>query len=353
MTKEELRAKYDIREYVEPTIEIPEKPASGLVLLVGPSGSGKSTILRDWFPGLKGVTFGGSDLIDEFSSLTHAEELLTSCGLRSIPTWFRPYRTLSNGEAHRAYCAKSLDEGKQYIDEFSSVVDRDTAKSLAVSINNYYKRVGGLLVIATCHDDIEDWLQPTQVYDAALCSFRARRSLRRPSIEITIYPCSVKDWVRFKNHHYLTAAISKSCHSYIVLWQGRPVGFSAIIHGCSRYIHTYWRESRLVVLPEFQGMGIGFRVSEAIAGIYTEEGKRFFSKTAHPALGEKREVSPKWRPTSTNKVMRKSYIDKDGNPRDSKGYGKTKDALIRDANRVCYSHEFIGGRDVFSHFVLA
>lgn len=341
MIKDDIRDKYDIKEYIESDIIIPEKPKTGLVLIIGSSGSGKSTILKNWFDDIT-VTFDDKDLLDNFSSIERGERLLLSCGLRSIPTWFRSYNTLSNGEAHRAFCAKLLDVGSEYIDEFSSVVDRNTAKSLASSLKKYHDDNGGLLVVATCHRDVEDWMCPDIVYDTDLRSFRARGSLRRPDIKMDISPCSVEDWVYFKDHHYLTGSIAKACHCYIGVVDGEPVAFSAVIHGCGRDIKTYWRESRLVVKPEFQGLGLGKAMSEAVAEIYKGVNKRFFSKTAHPALGEYRNNNAKWRGTSTNGLKRKSYLKKDGTPRLQKGFGKSDKQVMRDYNRACYSHEYMG-----------
>ena len=42
------------------------------------------------------------------------------------------------------------------------------------------------------------------------------------------------------------------------------------------------RESRLVVLPEFQGLGLGPATSDAVAERYVRSGRRYLSKTAHP-----------------------------------------------------------------------
>ena len=44
---EEIRKKYDITDYKEANVAIPELPTEGIVLIVGTSGSGKSTILRN------------------------------------------------------------------------------------------------------------------------------------------------------------------------------------------------------------------------------------------------------------------------------------------------------------------
>jgi energy-coupling factor transporter ATP-binding protein EcfA2 len=337
--------KYDLVD-VDESFPIPELPEEGIILLCGSSGSGKTTILRNHFAPVC-VEFDNRPIYQNFSSEENAEKLLIACGLRSVPTWLRPYSKLSNGEQHRAMCAKSLDDGVSFIDEFTSVVDRDTAKSLSFAIQKHFRKSKmKRLVISSCHKDIIDWLNPTHVYDTDNHKWREMyllgRCLWRPSISMDIYPCSVKDWVYFKKHHYLSSELSKSCHCYIGIIGSTPVAFSAVIHGCGRDIRSYWRESRLVVRPEFQGMGIGISMSESVASIYTDRGKRFFSKTAHPALGEFRNKSDKWRETSTNGMKRSSYIKKDGSARLQNGFGKSEKHIIRDSNRVCYSHEYTG-----------
>jgi len=344
---EEIKKKYDITDHKEAKVKIPELPTNGIVLIVGTSGSGKSTILN---------TLGNSNqiqfdprtaVIENFSTAERGEELLLACGLRTIPAWFRTPNTLSNGEHHRFVMALCLDQGINTVDEFTSVVDRDTAKSLALSIRKFYDRRGTTdpLYIASCHRDIIEWLDPEYVYDTDLCVLENRRSLlrlgRRPELALTIKSSSVDYWRYFSKYHYLDTAISKSAHYYVLLLGDKPIGFHAAIHSTNRDIHSYWRGHRTVILPEFQGMGIGTRFSDAVAEIYVSRGLRYFSKTAHPSFGEHRENSPLWRPTSMNKKSRVgSYLNKDGTARKMAGYGGT--TTVRDAYRVCYSHEYLG-----------
>ena len=344
---DKIKKKYNIGDYQESPVDVPNLPTDGIVLIVGTSGSGKSTILRSLGKVKTPVVPQDVDVISSFSSPERGEELLLSCGLRSIPTWFRPPGTLSNGEYHRFEMALALDQGIATVDEFTSVVDRDTAKSLALSVRKFYDRRGTTdpLYIASCHRDIIEWLDPEYVYDTDLCVLENRRSLlrlgTRPELVLTIKSASVDYWRYFSKYHYLDTAISKSAHYYVLLLGDKPIGFHAAIHSTNRDIHSYWRGHRTVVLPEFQGMGIGTQFSDAIADVYVSRGLRYFSKTAHPSFGEHRERSPLWRPTSMNKKSRVgSYLNKDGTARKMAGYGGT--TTVRDAYRVCYSHEYIG-----------
>ena len=245
--------------------------------------------------------------------------------------------------------AMCLDQGISTIDEFTSVVDRDTAKSLAYSVRKYYDQRGTTepLYIASCHRDIIDWLDPEWVYDTDLQKLDNRRSPfrmgSRPELVLTIRGTSPEMWRYFSKNHYLDTSMSRSVHCYVGLLGDKPIAFHAAIHSTNRDIHSYWRGHRTVVLPEFQGMGIGTAFSDAIAEMYVSRGMRYFSKTAHPSFGEHREKSSLWRATSTNRKSRKgSYLLKDGSIRAMPGYGGNAQIALRDANRVCYSHEYIG-----------
>jgi len=344
---DEIKRKYDITDHKEAPVAIPELPKDGIVLIVGTSGSGKSTILRSLGCNRTMTLSPCSTVIENFSTPERGEELLLAAGLRSIPAWFRTPGTLSNGEYHRFEMAMALDQGITTIDEFTSVVDRDTAKSLALSVRKYHDRNPGVLYIASCHRDIIDWLDPDWVYDTDLQKLDNRRSLlrlgTRPQLALTIRSTTSDYWRYFSKYHYLDTRMSRSVHCYVLLLGDKPIGFHAAIHSTNRDIHSYWRGHRTVILPEFQGMGIGTAFSDAIAQIYVDRGLRYFSKTAHPSFGEHREKSPLWRATSTNRKSRKaSYLLKDGTVRSMPGYGGNAQIALRDADRVCYSHEYIG-----------
>jgi len=78
---------------------------------------------------------------------------------------------------------------------------------------------------------------------------------------------------------------------------GRPVGFVAVL-SFPHPSHPGWREHRLVVLPDFQGVGIGNALSAFVASAYAGlRGKRYYSTTGNPAMIAHRIRSPAWRLT--------------------------------------------------------
>lgn len=161
---------YDFREYIEfkkHIINPSALPKSfSIGLIVGTSGSGKSLLLNDMF-GIK--TFPKWDnkkpICSHFDSYDEAEEKLMGSGLNSIPSWLKPYNTLSNGQQYRADLSRiiSSDVG---IDEFSSVIDRATALGLSNSIQKLIRRKDYRnVVFASVHKDIIPYLQPDWVYN--------------------------------------------------------------------------------------------------------------------------------------------------------------------------------------------
>lgn len=309
-------------------------------LIVGPSGSGKSTLLREFGEERRPEWDKNKAVCSHFEDATDAEDRLSSVGFNTIPSWMRPYHVLSNGEQFRADLARRIESGA-VIDEFTSVVDRNVARSCSVAVKKYIDNKGlKNIVFSTCHYDIVEWLEPDWIYDTVSQTIDSRRLLRRPEIEVEVIPCTVKAWEMFRNHHYLSGDINRSSRCWLAVWNGEPVGFSSVIAMPSGTMNNAWRGHRTVILPDYQGLGIGVRLSDTMGEIHLTEGKRYFSKTAHPRLGKYRENSPKWQATSKNGRMRWDYKH-----RIEQGIeiGKfSDDLMLRHAHRICYSHEYIG-----------
>lgn len=299
-------------------------------LIVGPSGSGKSTLLKK-FGDVSSYKWDKDKCIaSQFGTAEDAQTRLAAVGLNSVPAWLRPYHVLSTGEKYRADLAMQLKTGA-VVDEFTSVIDRPVAISCASAVSRYVSKQGlRNVVFASCHYDIIDWLQPEWVYDTMTKKLSYRGLARRPVIELEVLPCRVEAWSMFSKHHYLTEDINKSAKHWLCAWGSNVVGFASAIAYPSGTVKNAYREHRTVVLPDYQGLGIGVRLSDAVAEIHTQQGYRYFSKTAHPRMGEYRNNSPLWKPTSKNMIERKDVTNEN----------------VRWVSRkvFSYSHEYIANK---------
>jgi len=302
----------------------------GIGVIVGASGTGKSTLLKSFGSPISPVWNDGS-IVSNFANAIDANEKLSAAGLMSVPEWVKPFSVLSNGQQFRANLARSL-HNEAVIDEFTSVIDRNVAKAASTAMARYVRKnnVKGI-VLATCHRDVLEYLEPDWIIDTDRGEWASGRYLHRPNLVLGIYPCSNEVWKHFAPHHYLSESLNKSAHCYLALWNGSVVGFVASIAYPSGTVKEAYREHRLVVHPDFQGFGIGPRLSEAVAQHYLDNGKRYFSKTSHPRLGGYRDQSTLWKPTSKNHKRRTDGLNLDGKARWS-----------IDPNRWSYSHEYVG-----------
>jgi ABC-type ATPase with predicted acetyltransferase domain len=148
----------------------------GIGVIVGSSGSGKSTLLNSFGWEKTPRWQGGKPIISHFRTPDDAINALTAVGLNTVPSWYKPYSVLSNGEKFRADLAMKLDLGREWgyvtVDEYTSVVDRNVAKAASVALSRYVKRYDiKRVVLATCHRDVLEWLEPDWVIDTDVGEF--------------------------------------------------------------------------------------------------------------------------------------------------------------------------------------
>lgn len=142
---------------------IPKKFKLGVI--VGSSGSGKSTLLKQFGIEEVPVWDNTKSIISHFSSPEEAINKMGAVGLNSVPSWYKKYEILSNGEKFRADLSRKL-KSNSVIDEYTSVVDRNVAKAASASLSRYIKNNDiNNVVLSTCHRDILDWLEPDWVID--------------------------------------------------------------------------------------------------------------------------------------------------------------------------------------------
>ena len=265
-------------------------------VIVGPSGSGKTSMGR--------VIFGDAEVYSEpewpadapivdaiakggdFNDVTAA---LAAVGLGDVPAWLRPFHVLSNGEKFRATMARIIADAPErvVIDEFTSVVDRQIARFGALAFQKAWRRTGGKAVLLTPHYDVLEWVEPDWTFDTATRTFDRRR-LQRPTFDLEVWQTDWRYWPLFKPHYYLDLPKMIAADVYVGAVDGEPVchlGVSPAFHqgGCVR-------ASRLVVMPEWQGAGVGMRFLNHLAEMYLRGDNRFgkplpmLFHTSHPGL---------------------------------------------------------------------
>jgi predicted acetyltransferase len=172
------------------------------------------------------------------------------------------------------------------IDEYTSVVDRDVAKSMSYALQKYIRRTNKKIVLASCHFDIMEWLLPDWTYSPLKGRVERHdyRRQSRPQIELSIFRCRYETWNIFKQHHYLSEELNAAAKCFCFTWNDKPVGFIAILPLPSGTIKDAFRVSRLVILPDYQGLSIGIKILNIFGAMYKSIGKSFFIKTSNPAL---------------------------------------------------------------------
>jgi GNAT superfamily N-acetyltransferase len=174
---------------------------------------------------------------------------------------------------------------------------------------------------------------------------------RQPEITLRIGRVPQSMWQRFAPHHYLAGGLARSATCYAAWWEeaesnvvpsrregqtreaplparhggkqvnatgpevraptavdprvrplqrkrptveaAAPVAFCAVVAALG------WKRTkritRLVVLPQFQGLGIGSRLAEAVAELEHARGQRITITATHPAIVAHCSRSPRWR----------------------------------------------------------
>lgn len=294
------------------TAEIPSDEDDWKIgVIVGPSGSGKTSIgekVWDDVP-IHSMDDGwdnGKPIIDciakdgLFNDVTGS---LAAVGLGDVPSWLRPYGVLSNGEKFRAALARIIAEKPErvIIDEFTSVVDRQIAKVGAGAFSKAWKRTGGKAILLSCHYDILEWLEPDWVFDTRTGEL-SRRLLRRPEITLEIVKTNARYWGIFAPHHYLKVPLPIAAKYYVGFVDGEPVAYIA---ACPWLQSNAMRLTRLVVMPEWQGIGVGMRFLNAVADLQFTPVNHLFERvrrvnitTSHPGLVAALGRSTSWKHTA-------------------------------------------------------
>ena len=87
----------------------------------------------------------------------------------------------------------------------------------------------------------------------------------------------------FRQYHYLNSSLPSTARCYTAVYKDKPIAFIAVVS--IRMRAKYYRVSRLVVLPDYQGIGVGKRLLNFIAELYTSQTKMpFYILTSNPQI---------------------------------------------------------------------
>jgi GNAT superfamily N-acetyltransferase len=87
----------------------------------------------------------------------------------------------------------------------------------------------------------------------------------------------------FRQYHYLNGSLPPTARCYTAVYHDKPIAFIAVVS--VRMKAKYYRVSRLVVLPDYQGIGVGKKLLNFIAQLYTSQTKMpFYILTSNPQI---------------------------------------------------------------------
>ncbi|MBQ2019266.1 MAG: GNAT family N-acetyltransferase [Rikenellaceae bacterium] len=132
------------------------------------------------------------------------------------------------------------------------------------------------------------------------------------------------------NHNF-----NKAASVFVCTIDGNLVGFCAVLPFPHPFKKNTYKGHRTVVLPDYQGVGIGREFTNYIAEQYKRKGKTFISTTSNPAMIFARKNDPKW---ITTRIGRVSNGSQSGLIQNKNKKGSTSN------NRITVSFEYVGNK---------
>jgi len=128
--------------------------------------------------------------------------------------------------------------------------------------------------------------------------FTRRLLQRRPTVEVVIGRLPRAAWSLFSPFHYMSADLSASSKCFGIWANGTIAGFAGILPlpvstGVNKG-SAIRRVSRVVILPDWQGLGLAFVLLDALGAQYRAKGLRFRNYPAHPSFIRAHDRSNSW-----------------------------------------------------------
>lgn len=290
-------------------------------LIVGASGSGKSTLAANLFGKdcFEEILDPKKPVIDQFpASMAYDEcvKALTGVGLTQVVCWIRPAATLSNGQKARAECALQMARDKDIIviDEWTSVVDRTVAKVMSHSIQKHARRTNRRIVLCSCHYDVIEWINPDWIIDCNKQTYQDRRLERRTfkrseQLSFELYEVGRETWKNFSRYHYLSELLPGGHIMTFGLFSGKnQIGFQCfanyVPHRKDTFKARIMHSNRVVIHPDYAGLGLGIRMTNAASKIVHDQGYQVMAKFSSAPMYLSRKNDPNWKLTNIQRATK-------------------------------------------------
>ena len=292
----------------------PKKPVT---VLFGPSGCGKTSILHETC--IK-VVCGG----DDSSAEDERNRIATTMGNDIGIDEFGSFQQISR-ENFAHWFMDMVEEKK---------LERISVTTLDLNVARVLLSRG-----ARVWDVFRSrWLQAAESSSSSASFSLSTQMIQMHKQHYKIIEVNGEDWwhYHFGRYHYMEHQGDGNIHggfnnvarTFLLLNEDVAIGLCATLPGMGIYqLGSVVREHRTVILPPYQGMGIGQTFVKVIAENYMRSGIGFFSRTKHPALVDVRNRDAKWR-----------TIQNTAGKRDSSG-------------NVAYSHFYVGNSTIRSFLI--
>lgn len=264
--------------------------------ITGASGSGKSSLLRELkqYYNVEDVDFdmdSDSAIVDLVGdTLDEALNLLSVVGLSEARIFVKRPRDLSDGQKYRYQLACMLYKKQNVlcIDEFTSLLDRTTAEVVAYNMQKCCRRNGVKLIVATAHNDLEEFLNPSTVINFGNDEDEVETKYREVDCDynpfkkyLEVSEATKDDFKKLIKYHYKNVkSVPGTKAMYKLTYKERLVGIA--VYGCASrmpsgrnaYFNKFYMTAkgyprmdmvnkdfilgtRFVVSPQFRGCGLG------------------------------------------------------------------------------------------------
>ena len=109
----------------------------------------------------------------------------------------------------------------------------------------------------------------------------------------------------FRKYHYLSDDFNKAARVWVVFANGALAAFVSVLpQPCP--VKNLFRFHRVVVFPDYQGVGIGTKSMEIVAQIYKDDGKKISILSSNIALILGLQKNPKFICSRYGRIQKKS-----------------------------------------------